>query len=54
MVATTMDMDHETPMKMALSVAREASPDSTGKELVSFSLFHELSCIYFSLISDAN
>jgi hypothetical protein len=28
-------VEYETPMKMALSVAKEATPNSSGKEIVS-------------------
>ncbi len=28
-------VDCETPMKMAISIAKDATPDSTGKEIVS-------------------
>ena len=28
-------VDYETPVKMALSVAKEATPDTTGKDIVS-------------------
>ena len=27
-------VDYETPLKMALSVAKEATPDSSGKDIV--------------------
>jgi len=39
MVASKMvnlPVDYESPLKMALSVAKEATPDSSGREIVSF------------------
>ena len=31
-------VDCETPMKMAMDIAKGASPDSTGKEIVSLDI----------------
>lgn len=42
-------VEYETPMKMALSVAKEATPNSSGKEIVSI----WLRCIQFNLYAVA-
>ena len=48
----TIHQDFETPAKMALSIARNASPESTGKEIVSNSPIIYIEEIY--IVSEIN
>ena len=48
----TIHQDFETPAKMALSIARNASPESTGKEIVSNSPIIYIEEIY--IVSENN